>query len=98
MQINKEIEDGYVKLGINMPYDVMKRHYEGLSLYKRMAVDIILGKYKPKNKIIINDRYYNYSKDITTKCCNIYKIISVNTDKIYHLTDYRCWKWILKST
>ena len=83
MKINKEIEDIYVKLGINMSYDVMKRYYEGDELYKRMAIDIVRGKYKPINKIIIEDRYYNYSKDITTKRCNIYKIISVNTDKIY---------------
>jgi len=83
MQINKDAEDTYIKLGINMPYEVMKKYYEGDKLYKRMAIDIVRGKYKPINKIIIEDRYYNYSKDIATKKCNIYKIISKNTEKIY---------------
>jgi hypothetical protein len=83
MQINKDAEDTYIKLGINMPYEVMKKYYEGDKLYKRMAIDIVRGKYKPINKIIIEDRYYNYSKDIATKKCNIYKIISKNKEKIY---------------
>jgi hypothetical protein len=83
MQINKDAEDTYIKLGINMPYEVMKKYYEGDKLYKRMLIDIVRGKYKPINKIIIEDRYYNYSKDIATKKCNIYKIISKNTEKIY---------------
>ena len=27
MQINKDAEDTYIKLGINMPYEVMKKYY-----------------------------------------------------------------------
>jgi len=83
MKLNKEAEDIYVRLGIPMPYCVMTGYYNGEELYKRMLLDIIVGKYKPLNRIYLDDRYYNYSNDIESNKGNIYKIVSKNSDKIY---------------
>jgi len=83
MNLNKEAEEIYVKLGVAMPYSVMTRYYNGEELYKRMLLDIINGKYKPVNRIYLDDRYYNYSNDIESSKGNIYKIVSKNSDKIY---------------
>lgn len=83
MKLNKEAEDIYVRLGVPMPYCVMSQYYNGEELYKRMLLDIIVGKYKPLNRIYLDDRYYNYSNDIESSKGNIYKIVSKNSDKIY---------------
>lgn len=83
MKLNKEAEEVYVRLGIAMPYCVMTRYYSGDELYNRMLMDIIIGKYKPLNRIYLDDRYYNYSKDMETRKGNIYRIVSKNSNKIY---------------
>jgi hypothetical protein len=83
MKLNKEAENVYIKLGINMPYSVMTMYYKGIDLYKRMLCDIIMNKYKPLNRIFQNEKPNNDFKEYINNDGNVYKIISKNTNKIY---------------
>lgn len=87
MFLNKEKEEVYIKLGINMPYKVMCMYYKGEELYKRMLLDIIFNRYKPINRIIINNNKIqdenNDKKNLDISNGKIYKIVSKNTNKIY---------------
>ena len=48
--MNMEVECVYDKLGIGMPYNIMCKYYSGITLYKRMLVDIIIKKWKHLKK------------------------------------------------
>ena len=68
MILNKDAENIYIKLGINMPYNVMTMYYKGIDLYKRMLIDIILSKYKPLNRILLqSDRNYDCKQFMSNK-------------------------------
>jgi len=62
--MNMEVECVYEKLGIGMPYKIMCKYYGGKTLYKRMLVDIIMKKWKPKIKV--------YVKIVSAVYANIY--------------------------
>jgi hypothetical protein len=94
MILNKEKEEVYIKLGINMPYGVMCMYYKGDDLYKRMLLDILSYRYKPINRIYLKDNGLEVKKivDIDMSNGKIYKIISKNSDKIYIGSTYKLLK------
>ena len=80
--MNMEVECVYEKLGIGMPYKIMCKYYEGMTLYKRMLVDIIMKKWKPKQKVDVKI-VRNNKMEMDDSNGKIYKIVSENSNKVY---------------
>ena len=91
MILKKEKECVYIRLGINMPYGVMRMYYKGEELYERMLMDILSYKYKPINRIYIKDNVIDVAplEDVDMSSGKIYKIISKASDKIYIGSTYK---------
>jgi len=82
VKINREKEEIYINLGIPMPYKAMCFYYNGETLYKRMLVDILTKKWKPKEKVVMAcNRTVPLGLDYSN--CKIYRIVSKNTNKVY---------------
>ena len=80
--MNMEVESVYEKLGIGMPYKIMCKYYSGMTLYKRMLVDIIMKKWKPKIKVDI-EMVRNNKMDMDDSNGKVYKIVSENSNDVY---------------
>ena len=78
-----EVEGVYEKLGIGMPYKIMCKYYSGMTLYKRMLVDIIMKKWKPKIKVDIDIEMVRNKMDMDDSNGKVYKIVSENSNAVY---------------
>ena len=81
--MNMEVEGVYEKLGIGMPYKIMCKYYSGMTLYKRMLVDIIMKKWKPKIKVDIDIEMVRNKMDMDDSNGKVYKIVSENSNAVY---------------
>ena len=81
-KMNMEVECVYDKLGIGMPYNIMCKYYSGITLYKRMLVDIIIKKWKPKIKVDV-EIVRNNKMEIDDSNGKVYKIVSENSNDVY---------------
>lgn len=82
-KMNMEVEGVYEKLGIGMPYKIMCKYYSGMTLYKRMLVDIIMKKWKPKIKVDIDIEMVRNKMDMDDSNGKVYKIVSENSNAVY---------------
>jgi hypothetical protein len=98
-KLNMEVENIYDLLGVSMPYKIMCKYYSGEFLYKRILVDILNKKWRPKLKIekeykllsdvdILNSNCNNNSNNNSNNSNSnsngkVYMIKSDNIDKVY---------------